>query len=70
MLGGDITQGIGHSIVDSLLVLQCEFKGGQCAYPSMASGIEVWGGKGIHQWIVVSLYHKMVHMQGTPLSVQ
>ena len=33
-------------------------EGGQHAYPSVPSGIEVWGGEDVHQWIVVSPNHK------------
>ena len=58
MMDGDPAQSISHPIVSSLLVLQSECEGGQCPYLPMPSGIEVWGGKDIHQWIVVSLYHK------------
>ena len=58
MTDGDPAQSISHPIVSSLLVLQSEFEGGQCVYPSVPSGIEVWDGKEICQQIVVCLYHK------------
>ena len=57
MMDGDMAQSISCPIVSSLLVLQSEFKG-QHAYLPMPNGIKVWVGKDIHQWIVVSLYHK------------
>ena len=56
--GGDPAQGISHSIMSALLVLQSEFERGHHAYPPMSHGIEVRGGKDICQWIVVCLYHK------------
>ena len=58
MMDEDPVQSISQPVVSSLLVLQSEFEGGQHAYLSVPSGIEVWGCKDIHQWIVVSLYHK------------
>ena len=58
MTDGDLAQSINHPIVSSLLVLQSELEGGQHAYPAVPSGIKVWGGKDIHQWIVVSLYQE------------
>ena len=49
MMDGDPAQSISCPIVSFLLVLQSEFEGGQHTYPSMPSGIEVWGGKDICQ---------------------
>ena len=47
MTDGDPAQGISCTIVSSLLVLQSEFKEGECTYPSVPSGIKVWGGEDV-----------------------
>ena len=58
MTDGNLAQSISCLIVSSLLVFQSELKGGQGTYPSVPSGIEVWGGKDVHQQIVVRSYHE------------
>ena len=58
MMDGDPAQSIRPPIINSCLVLQGELEGGQHTNPPLPSGIEVWGGKDVHQVIVVSPDHK------------
>ena len=57
MTDGDLAQSISRPIISSLLVLQSELEGGQHTNPPVPSGIQVWGGKNVHQWVVVSPDH-------------